>query len=76
MNTLADLLNLVITTIQNRPVCRSTRVLETHSFSARQFALKVRAELIAGGVLQVRLYCNGDHTDYAYHLIHGEQSVR
>lgn len=76
MNSLANQLSLVITTLQSWPLCRSVRVLETHSFSPSQFALKVRAELTTGGTLQVRLYCNGPHTDYAYHVVRGNQAVR
>jgi len=52
------------------------RILETQQFSERQFALKVRATLTPGGTLQVRLYRNGAHTDYAYHVIDAEHSMR
>ena len=76
MNTLPDLLSFVVTTLQAWPVCRAVRVMETARFSAHQFALKVRAELAAGDTLQVRLYRNGEYTDYAYHLARGEQSIR
>ena len=76
MSTLADWLSFVVTTLQTWPVCRVVRVLETHQFSNRQFALKVRAELTMSDTLQVRLYCNGEHTDYAYQLVHGDQSIR
>lgn len=43
--------------------------LQTEQFSATQFAIKVRADLKSGDVLQVRLYCNESHIDYAYQLI-------
>ncbi len=76
MNSLADLLNLVLTTLQSLPACRAVRVLETHQFSQQQVALKVRAELAHGGMLQVRLYRNGAHTDYAYHFLSGDQVLR
>jgi hypothetical protein len=76
MNTLADVLGLVVTMLQAWPLSHAVRVLETHQFSDRQFALKVRAELTAGGTLQVRLYRNGEHTDYAYQLIRGGESIR
>jgi hypothetical protein len=36
--------------------------------------LKARAELRSGNVLQVRLYRNGMHTDYAYQLLAGDES--
>lgn len=69
MNTLAELLNLIVTTLQNWPLCHSVQIVETHPFSNHQFALKIRAGLDQGNVLQVRLYRNGSHTDYAYHLV-------
>ena len=76
MSTLPDLLSFVVTTLQTWSLCSKVRVLETRQFSKSQFTLKVRAELAAGGILQVRLYRNGEHTDYAYHLIHDDQAVR
>ncbi len=75
MNTLADLLNLVVSTLQTSLLCRDVRVLETLQFSESQFALKVRADLKSGDMLQVRLYCNGEHTDYAYQLLHGDEAM-
>lgn len=77
MNTLADLLNFVVSTLESSPLCVSVQVWETEQFSADQFALKVRAQLTSGNVLQVRLYRNGAHTDYAYQLLaNDEPSVR
>lgn len=75
MNTLPDLLNFVVTTLQISPLCHAVYIVETHQFSARQFAIKVRAELIVGSVLQVRLYRNGQHIDYAYQLVRNENPV-
>ena len=75
MNHLADWVSFVVTTLQSWPLYRTVRVMETVQYSKRQFALKVRAEL-ASGALQVRLYCNGEHTDYAYHRVRGDESVR
>lgn len=76
MNTLPELLNWVVSTMQRSPCCRSVQVVEIQQFSIEQFAVKVRAELINAQTLQVRLYHNGDHFDYAYHLIRGDQSIR
>lgn len=73
MNTLADLLNFVVSTLELSPLCVSVQVWETEQFSADQFALKVRAGLKSGSVLQVRLYCNGAHTDYAYQLLDNDE---
>lgn len=75
MTTPADTLNLVITTLQGSPLCKAVHVLETQQFSAQQFALKVRAELTRGGVLQVRLYYNDRHVDYAYQLFQADQPL-
>ena len=77
MNTLADLLNFVVSTLETWPLCVSVQVWETEQLSANQFVLKVRAELKSGSVLQVRLYRNGAHTDYAYQLLDSDEpSVR
>ncbi|MBN2394224.1 MAG: hypothetical protein JXR84_26055 [Anaerolineae bacterium] len=76
MRVLSDWLEFVITTLQTWQHCHSVRILETQQFSDSQFALKVRATLIPEGTLQVRLYHNGAHTDYAYHIIRGEDALR
>lgn len=75
MTTLGEALNLVLTLLQGSPWCDNVRVVETHQFSDRQFALKIRADLARGGVLQVRLYHNQGHVDYAYQLFHGDQPL-
>jgi hypothetical protein len=72
MTTLAAALDLVITTLQGSPLCGMVRVLETQQFSEQRFALKVRADLVRGGVLQVRLYYNDRHIDYAYQLLQAD----
>ena len=75
MTALAEALNFVTTTLQGSPLCSTVRVVETYQFSDRQFALKVRAELVRGGVLQVRLYYNDQHIDYAYQVFRGDQPL-
>jgi hypothetical protein len=72
MTTPADMLNLVITTLQGSPLCTAVHVLENHQFSEQRFALKVRAELAHGGILQVRLYYNDRHIDYAYQVFRAD----
>lgn len=69
MNRLPTLLNFVITTLQLSHLVKHVRVVSTNSFATTKFALKVRAELIHGGMLQVRFYRNGKHIDYAYQLV-------
>lgn len=75
MNTLADLLSYVVTALQRSGFCSAVRVLETQAFSARRFALKIRAELVTGDVLQVRIYRNGDHVDYSYQLLRNSEPI-
>ena len=69
MNTLSELLNFVITTLQLWPHTSRVHILATEQFSSMQFAIKVRAELKNEDVLQVRIYHNEDHIDYAYQVI-------
>lgn len=76
MKTLADLLGFIVTMLQAWPRCQAVRILETNQFAARQFAVKLRAELTSGAFLQIRLYRNEEHLDYAYQLVHNEWSVR
>ena len=75
MTTLATLLSYLVTILQESAFCRSVRILETHPFSDRQFALKLRSDLISGDVLQIRLYRNGAHIDYSYQLLRQSRPV-
>jgi hypothetical protein len=45
VRNLADLLNLVVSTLQTSQLCNAVRVLDISQFSDYQFALKVRADL-------------------------------
>lgn len=73
MSSLSELLASLVTTLEESSQCRSVRVLETHPFSAHQFALKVQADLISDDTLQVRLYYNDGHYDYSYQLLRANQ---
>ena len=75
MNTLADLLNFVTSTLENFPYSTIVRVVEVDDFSQNQFMFKVRTKLSSEKTLQVRLYYNHDHIDYAYQLIEKNQSI-
>ncbi len=75
MTTLAELLSYVVTALQESDSCREVRVVETHSFSARQFAFKVRAAMITGETLQVRIYHNGSYIDYSYQLLRDSEHI-
>jgi hypothetical protein len=73
--TLSETLSFVVTTLQRSKLCTRTHVVSTASFSASQFTLKVRAHLVDESVLQVRLYANEDHLDYAYQLFHNDKPI-
>lgn len=75
MNTLADLLNSLVSGLQGSPLFVRVQILETLQFSDEQFALKIRADLHSGDALQVRLYRNREHTDYAYQLFRSETPI-
>ena len=68
MKSLADLLDFVVSTLETWRLCAHVQVWETEQFSNDRFVLKVRAELNTGDRLQIRLYQNGAHIDYAYQL--------
>ncbi len=75
MNTLADLLNFVVSTLENSHYIKGVRVVEVDDFSQEQFIFKVRAKLGNKKTLQVRIYYNHGHLDYAYQLIENSQPV-
>lgn len=53
--------------LQTHPVCKKVRVVETKAFSPDQFFFKIRAVLYKKDTqLQVRIYYNRGHVDYAY----------
>jgi hypothetical protein len=75
VTTLFELLNFVVTTLQTSSIVENTRVVETIQFSEAQFSLKVRAHLASGEILQVRIYQNGKHVDYAYQLLQEDKPL-
>lgn len=72
MNDLVDYLAFIVNVLQASQLCKDVHISETQIFSNRQFSLKVRAEPHNGSVLQVRLYVNKPHIDYAYQVIRNE----
>jgi len=66
--SLSWLLGRVMAILQAHPLCKNVTVVETKEFSADQFSFKVRAELAEEYNLQVRIYYNQGHIDYAYQL--------
>ena len=66
--SLPALLATMVAILQVHSVCENVSVLETASFSADQFFIKIRADLTGQYKLQVRVYYNQGHVDYAYQL--------
>jgi hypothetical protein len=62
--------------LQAHPICEQAAVIETKTFSPDQFFLKIRAQLIKNHKLQVRVYYNQGHIDYAYQLFTDEPLLR
>jgi len=54
--------------LQTHPLCERVDVVETMTFAPDQFFFKVRAVLSEAHTLQVRIYYNRGHLDYAYQL--------
>ena len=68
MISLPSLLSALVTILQAHPFCQKVSVIQTKEFSTDQFFLKVRTDLTGEYKLQVRLYYNREHVDYAYQL--------
>jgi len=68
MVTLTGLLASLMTSLQTSPLCVRAAVLDTREFSPEQFFCKLRADLQSGKTLQVRVYYNRGHVDYAYQV--------
>lgn len=62
------LLGVIKTILQAHPLCKRVAVIETREFSSGQFLCKLRADLAKDYRLQVRIYYNRGHIDYAYQL--------
>lgn len=54
--------------LQTTTFCERVEVVETMVFATDQFFFKVRAEIGEEHNLQVRIYYNQGHVDYAYQL--------
>jgi hypothetical protein len=54
--------------LQSHSLCERTAILETREFSPDQYYFKVRTDLPREYRLQVRVYFNQGHVDYAYQL--------
>ena len=68
MSNLVSLLGALTAILQAFPLYERVDEVETREFSTDQFFFKVRAQLTGGSKLQVRIYYNRGHIDYAYQL--------
>ena len=68
-------LGALTSALQSHPLCEQIGILETREFSPDQFYFKVRAQLPRSHWLQVRIYFNHSHVDYAYQLFKDEIPV-
>lgn len=68
MTSLSALLGTLVALLQAHPLCSKVSVVETREFFPEQFFFKIRAELPEKHNLQVRIYYNRGHIDYAYQL--------
>lgn len=68
MTSLPALLGALVAIIQAHFLSKRVEVVETKGFSPDQFFFKVRAEFPGKYHLQVRIYYNRGHIDYAYQL--------
>ena len=68
MTSLPALLGAMTAILQAHALCKQVTNVETKEFSAEQFLFKIRVALQDGNHLQVRIYYNQGHIDYAYQL--------
>ncbi len=68
MTSLPALLGAVNASLQGHTLCRRIASLEVKEFAPDQFHFKLRADLTGKTSLQVRIYYNHGHIDYAYQL--------
>ncbi|MDD2903902.1 MAG: DUF6516 family protein [Syntrophales bacterium] len=66
MTSLPSLLGKVVAILQSHPVCRKITSIDTKEFSPDQFYFKIRAAVLETTKLQIRIYYNRGHIDYAY----------
>lgn len=77
MKSLTQLLNFVVLLLSSSELClrETIQVKETFEYSETKFALKVRVGLWDGTQLQIYLYVNQTHTDYAYQWLYQDEPL-
>jgi hypothetical protein len=73
---LVELSSFVVSTLQASRLFNGVAIAQERVFSDEQFALKIRAQLKQGGQLQVYLYYNRGHYDYAYQVFDATAIMR
>jgi hypothetical protein len=74
--TLVELSSFVVSVLQANRLFNDVRIVQERVFSDEQFALKIRAQLTQGWQLQIYLYYNRGHYDYAYQVFHVTSIMR
>ena len=74
--SLASLLSRVMAAMQANSICKEVKCTESRAFSPDQFYFKIRSRLKTGEALQVRVYSNQGHIDYAYQVFTDEPVIR
>ncbi len=68
MTSLPALLGALTAILQAHPLCDRVVSVETKEFAQDQFLFKIRAKLAGEYYVQMRIYYNCAHIDYAYQL--------
>jgi len=68
LTSLPALLGALMAALQAHPLCEKVSGVETKEFSPDQFFFRIRVNLPGENKLQLRIYYNQGHIDYAYQL--------
>lgn len=66
--SLATLSGKLVAILQAHRLCQQIKIVETKTFSLEQYFIKIRVQLPKEHKLQVCVYHNWGHIDYAYQL--------
>lgn len=75
MISLRELSVFVVNALQATRLFHALIVVDEKSFSDEQFVVRVRMSIINGWNLQVHLYHNRGHYDYAYHVFENKLTI-
>ena len=74
--TVVELSSFVVSALQANHLFNDVRIVQERVFSNEQFALKIRAQLAESWQLQIYLYYNRGHYDYAYQVFYVTSIMR